>query len=52
MASELLGTLPIDLTVFWVVVYEIGKDVSEKPAASIAGPECDDWQCLWFFSAH
>jgi hypothetical protein len=33
MASELLRTLPLDATVFWVVVYKIGNDVSEKPAA-------------------
>jgi hypothetical protein len=49
MASELLRTLPIDVTVFWVAVYEIGTDVSEKPAAAISEAGRDDWQCTWFF---
>jgi len=52
MASELLRKLPTDLTVFSVVIYEIGTDVSEKPTASIVRFDCDDWQCLWFFSDH
>jgi hypothetical protein len=38
MASELLRTLPVDLTVFWVVVYKICTDVSETPVHQSPGP--------------